>query len=715
MHKTSNNHHFTDLTHSNKQRSQADQKSTPIPITVQKRSKSEPKLDLDSNEDNEHIYDSKHHINTITVPVNYNTTTTSPKSRVTFHKYDSNEIIAVVNVPDAYETTTIGSAVNRQHDSYQSQNSSFKSSPKYSQANRGPYNKSHSKSVPNLAEEHTMRSKLDTWRQWPEYTVEQDTDSSIMSNETNNWIKESAYVDPRIMKPNCTEGNKVIFRNTLNKHIRRDKPHNYEFEIEIEKQMSPRRVAPTRSNKTTLNIETKPSKSNILIESVAYMPGKNNTGRYSTTSMVNNTNINIITNEQETTSTRMSSGYFSGDEFRSYYSNYIDMMPNSSFTTTTTTTNVNSPTLSSSTDTTASNQFNIRKFLNKESLNRTRQKNDIAFDEFNKLYKSIGLEEDEALLDRANARDHPLYNQNLERSRRSHSYSSMNPIHAKTSIKTVILDEDDEDNYRRSIYSRKSAVPDARKDDMARRTHTRANNLSSMSVSRLEREIEANQAYLDRSPIYFYSGKTHGERGLERDDASVINTNRKRSNSLTSLNNNADTISSQLLILPSPTSADYLRNRTRESALINVVMNPAKTSTDFEISQILYDDMAYRQLRKDSDACKLTQLKSNSGNLLPNNFVNITTLPMGYASSASSKSPNYNDYYQNTFNANRSNDPGVETRKSYINDMAAGSNSNVKTVKMIKQKDASNKNLRQNINVKNSNFSHTETMAMANR
>ena len=58
--------------------------------------------------------------------------------------------------------------------------------------------------------------------------------------------------------------------------------------------------------------------------------------------------------------------------------------------------------------------------------------------------------------------------------------------------------------------------------------------------------------------------------------------------------------SEQILIMPSPTSADYLRNRTRECA----AMNPQHLQKQPEISQILYDDMAYRQLRKDSDAIR---------------------------------------------------------------------------------------------------------------
>ncbi len=142
-----------------------------------------------------------------------------------------------------------------------------------------------------------------------------------------------------------------------------------------------------------------------------------------------------------------------------------------------------------------------------------------------------------------------------------------------------------------------------------------------------------------------------------RDDASVY-SRRQRSNSTSSVLN----------VVPSPTTADYLRNRTREN--FNVVARDR--CEDFELSQILYDDMAYRQLRKDSDAYRLSQMKAMAGSVNSLNsqivtpLTSIATLPIGYEQNrvCSSNSSNY---------------------------------SNVKTVKMIKQRDATNKTYRQNL------------------
>ena len=199
---------------------------------------------------------------------------------------------------------------------------------------------------------------------------------------------------------------------------------------------------------------------------------------------------------------------------------------------------------------------------------------------------------------------------------------------------------------------------------------------------------------------------------IKRDDASVLNNNRKRSNSMTSISNEALI---NPLILPSPTSADYLRNRTRENALINVYMNPVKTSSDFEISQILYDDMAYRQLRKDSDACKLSQIKTSTCNTpvssttptpqqiyFPSKLTGITTLPIH-------KNINYSEYYHQTFTAQQQ-----QQANESFNSVASNTSSNIKTVKMVKQKDATNKNLKQKdalAHSANLNFSNE----MANR
>lgn len=231
-------------------------------------------------------------------------------------------------------------------------------------------------------------------------------------------------------------------------------------------------------------------------------------------------------------------------------------------------------------------------------------------------------------------------------------------------------------NRQQSQQDRSSTDYHVMNDDMATRRNNYLNKQqqqqSSSSPStthqaQLDREIYVNSSYLKKlysnqqqqqqqqRANYYNTGNSRREPDLYRDDASVLNTSRKRSNSLSSLHHqnqqyqyyqdfhvppqpNRETAAGHI-ILPSPTSADYLRNRTRESALINVVMKPTRTPNDFEISQILYDDMAYRQLRKDAEAHKIAQIKAV--NLLPtppSPSVNIATLPPNVSSSSSSPS-----------------------------------------------------------------------------
>lgn len=244
-------------------------------------------------------------------------------------------------------------------------------------------------------------------------------------------------------------------------------------------------------------------------------------------------------------------------------------------------------------------------------------------------------------------------------------------------------------------------------DDMARRNYFNKNmqnpSRHAVNTSQLDREIYVNSSYLKKlygsskpeEPHGNYTmmagnaPMSHREPDLYRDDASILNTYRRRSNSLSSLHHqhhyqysampdfhyppqNAVPSSTPQVILPSPTTADYLRNRTRESALINVVMKPTRTPDDSEISRILYDDMAYRQLRKDSEAHKFALIKAvNSSANMPN-LVNITTLPIHSQRPSGYESP-----------------VGVN-----------------KTVKMIKQKDAINKRFS---NSNTSNYTYGDT------
>ena len=153
------------------------------------------------------------------------------------------------------------------------------------------------------------------------------------------------------------------------------------------------------------------------------------------------------------------------------------------------------------------------------------------------------------------------------RSSSSNAFSSLN-------LRRLKLDQEassrkgDEQRRRppQSARSRKrrNQQADPLKDDMARRR----SHSSSSSIS---------------------SGITRPQQQRKRDEEEDTNKwhqeHRLRSTSLSSL---ASAAAGNMggPILPSPTSADYLRNRTRHSALLSVVMNPARNTSDFELSQV---------------------------------------------------------------------------------------------------------------------------------
>lgn len=578
-----------------------------------------------------------------------NTNQTSSPNRISFHKQQkSNEIIALVNVPNAYETTTVETAAGSTSQQGRIYENHIQISP-YQARN-------FSKSESNLIE------KLDSWRKWPEFAVEQDTDTSVISNDVNNatsWVRENQPAH----RPPPVHANK----------------QNIELEIEIEKRPSAR---------TTVNIDHTNGPNNrarvstsrngrIAIENMPGTPGNEITirsdfslpSRHGAQPQLRSTSRFLA--EHDTNATRMSSGYFSGEEFRSYNINNTinigaEFLGNSSNSVCNF---VHSPTLSTSTE--ASNQFNINKFLSNSSSAKHRQnKNEeAAIEDLNRLYRSIALEEE----------------------------SSSSAVHNYSSSLTRLVPE-----TRRLVKgaaaSRRAPLPDAIKDDMARRNYY--TNKSSFAPSQLDKEINLNYTYLrslqedvntpNRTPNRVYANMAVAEPDIARDDASVWNKTRKRSNSMSSLHHSqnlnqqsAAEPMNPMLILPSPTTADYLRNRTRESALINVVMNPVKTPKDMETSQILYDDMAYRQLRKDSEAHKIAQLKAVNSQYIPN-LVNITTLPVNNATRTQANV--YNE--MSSFGG----DPNQRRINNTV-DPNAASNS-MKTVKMIKQKDATNKNMK---------------------
>ena len=704
--------------------------STPIPITVQSRSKSEPRLNMDPP-NRAHIIVS-HDFNNLDSYKRrplcsngkyYEIPTQSPENnRITFHKYDSNEIIALVNMPQPqYETTTVESVTNESKSYFNSKN--------------------FSRSVPNL------NNKFDSWSVWPEYTVDQETDISL--NASNDLLNKTTTEQ----KPKPNQWVKEEIWPQHDQRQRSSYPDCFQFEIQVEKR-------PTIDNKTNILIENIPNANEIIIQSDysntsnELFNKKRHLSRLNSNSAVNTTNglSNNTSVEQEiAAATRISSGYFSGDEFRSYYNTinngninsiinaplpvYYDQNSSNSNFYTSNNNSCSSPNSASNEAT----QFNINKFLNKKN----KSKKD-ALEEFNTMYKSLGLEEDEIIFERTSA-NHPLYNKidididkNNYESKINFCQSSPNLMNRKTRSRSTNYDKLDHERYTehysldqsetfsnfsiyndqaKPIYIRKQTqVADTIKDDMAARRQ------KPMTPSQLEREIYINHSYLNKSPAnldqsfsssnyntsFNYTTKpiNTNEPDINRDDASILNM-RKRSNSMSSLScaNSQLEVAGNPLILPSPTSADYLRNRIRETNLFNVVMNPTKSTNDVELSQILYDDMAYRNLRKDSDASKLAQIKSAANNL--NNqtpstpIVNIATLPLNY----SSKNPQQTDqYYQQYFAAPNtpfeSNDyDSMFSQQTFSNkrqsNLINDSFNNIKTVKMIKQKDATNKNLKQ--------------------
>lgn len=555
--------------------------STPIPITIQSRSKSESRLnerpfnrtsfiDVDN-----HLYSpSPIELNSSNEYSNYHKSSpkaSSPKHN-SYHKHNTNEIITYVNMPEASADETVESIIAPPNHFY----SNF------------------SKSVSNLHDTSSLNHqlKLDSWTKWPEYAVDQDTDISIHSavHGHDEWIKHD-----------YENVNNHILPQTNRRHrkLTNSRPHINQTVI-VSHPVNTRQTGLSSVSATTTNIE------------------------------------------QQTAATRMSSGYFSGDEFRSYYKcNDINSIINNSMN-------------QSQQHRTQSNQFDINKFLNNNNTHK-KLRND-AFDDFNTMYRKIGLE-DEELYDRANACDRQLYGQ-------------VN-IHINKELDVNKVYELIEDVRPENVHH----VQQQNVTNMCRfRPNT--NNYENAFEKPLLKSTTYKSAYnLNQIPA-----DNLPQLNTHRDDASVFNR-RQRSNSMSSLYQNDSFI--QNLVVPSPTTADYLRNRTREN--FNIVQNPCTMnkgpkSDEFELSQILYDDMAYRQLRKDSDAFKLSQMKSILNSCNSNTLTNITTLP----SSASTCSITHNN----------------ETSSNISN------YSSVKTIKKIKQKDASNKTYKQSLINATNSYSH---------
>jgi hypothetical protein len=663
-------------------------KSTPIPITVQTRSKSEPKLNDSANlsfsSNNSYvqtpIYIQGNYANASSSTSNYSNQSSfqadyqrvqpqpaentqrarnynlrrplynhemrnvinnnsNNRSRITFHKYDSNEIIAVVNVPGAKSDVHTIEAINRnaqQAPIQQHLQEHFKQHLQHCREQNLSKSESDlmSRRVSRVQSEHKNRT-TDRWSAWPEYAVEQETDCSMVSSpghedQSPTWVRtiRSSSSGPQL------------------------KASEIAFEIEIEREEDNNAVQRT------------PRKTGPLIQT----PGVSLDSRklshpaahYLHHAHTHSQNV-MMAEHEAAFATRMSSGYFSGDDFKfcspDYYYNYL--LNNSGHASQ----HQQSPTISSSSNQSnnGGNQFNISKFLNNRRSARLasngHQTYD-AIDEFDRLYKSIGFDEDDLLVNNVAS---------------SSMYGRFDEFDAGNQSGTSMMTEDvtimDRAHFRPiNSCARRQVRPDAIKDDMARRRC-----LVNIPIER-DSSLNKSISSINRHSSSFVSD---------------YDTLRKRSNSMSSLNPNESFINP--LILPSPTCADYLRNKTRENALINVVMNPSRTThNDVELSQILYDDMAFRQLRKDSEASKLAQIKSTvkTSNMMTMSRPS-TRLHQAHNQTFSSQMPTY--YTQQTksyFDLSTTTYGHANMTSCTTSSSSTTTNTtNNKTVKMLKQKD----------------------------
>ena len=527
---------------------------------------------------------------------NYEVHGSSPRSQVSFHKFDSNEIIAVVKVPAKGATD------------YQATDERKQWPKSKSEANLTNLRDQKYTNYQNGTDFNRIDFKLeqDHWKAWPEYTVDQEADSS--SFIATNEIKDS-------VKPVWTKNVKETDTRNTSSLKKQPKPgsqsySNVEFEIEVEKRPPNYNTIPS----TTVSIDGQPSRAKVSTAKDGRVSIRNIVG-------IPGNEITIQSDvHNEDPKTRMSSGYFSGEEFhagkhgsraaqrKTQLENFNNFENN----------DINNQ----------STNFNVNKFIHKKN-----KQNWDAIEELDNLYKSLGLE-DEALLDRANARDYKLYGNLKEQDSRNHGdeqyYENVNSVGP---------------SERKSIYSRKSALPDAISDDMARRKNDENQN------KYYPTEYSSHNVPLDN----------------------------KRSNSINSLLFNQypnDTLPNHLRILPSPTSADYLRNRTRENALYDVVV---KNPPDTELSQILYDDMAYRQLRKDTDVVKPSLNKQN---------ISFSSINLSTDRSKNKNASSYDQFDNFALKSDYSSYNNNNNFSNPVNNYLNNNGNSVKTVKMVKQKDA---------------------------
>jgi hypothetical protein len=423
---------------------------------------------------------------------------------------------------------------------------------------------------------------------------------------------------------------------------------NYAYKNHTSVEIDGVRIKPQQQETTSgrVCVENIPLGSHLVINS-NYTGPENNSQ--------NSLNDNLNNNEN---TTRISSGYFSGDDFKS--SNYFSTFNTNTLMNYPQSNNFvmasGSPTISSSTNDSTSSAASF--LLNNRNVSNVSKRvlnnyEEDPLEEVNRMYKQCiqtNIENDNEF-----ASSRLKFSSDFSSS--SFSYNN--------------------NNSQRRL-----------KDDMAAR----------LGRVNLSNNTNTNYAFIN---ITTNNDSSQSSNDMSNTYLSPFEQAKKRSASLSSISS-GDNISpsggglNSKLIVPSPTSADYLRNKTRQeiSGGNRVQMKPIKPSSTFinndllEMNQILYDDMAYRQLRKDTSNNSYTNSSSKKVQAqyrpplmnFPSNLTNITTLPSN----------------------NNNNDSSISSSLSFSN--TNNSLMNTKTIRALKQSKAFKSNLG-NYNNNNSMYS----------
>ena len=164
--------------------------STPIPITIQSRSRSEPRIEsspIDLNLSGDaHV-------------INYPPIASSPKipqksfQNISFQRHNGSKHSGLMTASTNFAARDLASPEIRE---------SMHTPAAYS-SSFCQQSSNFSRSVPNLLDEaasnygSSKHLRLDSWNKWPEYAVDQDTDSSVHSVQDSNyqWTKNHKQSD----------------------------------------------------------------------------------------------------------------------------------------------------------------------------------------------------------------------------------------------------------------------------------------------------------------------------------------------------------------------------------------------------------------------------------------------------------------------------------------------------------------------------------------